>query len=220
MFKRFLPLLAVIVCVGFATRVQAQTCTGSMSVTIDGSASGSPLSCTAAVTSLNNGAHISCNPANGSFGTADGEATVTPSGGTSPYTYLWSDAQTNAIATGLTAGTYTVVVTDASSCTTICTVTLAFPPAIVAGTCLLVEDGCQVNAGSIKIDASGGTGALSLSWSGTANLPFLGPPAPGSPASPQSIGTGPVGGSVTVTGLSGNSTYNFIVTDANGCTNP
>jgi len=54
-------------------------------------------------------------------GAADGTATVTPTGGTSAYTYAWSDSfgQTGATATGLLAGTYTVTVTDANACTRI-----------------------------------------------------------------------------------------------------
>jgi len=46
-------------------------------------------------------------------GAADGTATISVSGGISPYTYLWSDGQSTATATGLTAGTYDVAVTDA-----------------------------------------------------------------------------------------------------------
>ncbi len=46
--------------------------------------------------------------------TCSGTATVTPSGGTPPYSYLWNDsqAQMTATATGLCAGTYAVIVTD------------------------------------------------------------------------------------------------------------
>lgn len=53
------------------------------------------------------------------YGAATGTATITPSGGTTPYTYLWSDAlaQTTATATALVAGTYTVTVTDFLGCT-------------------------------------------------------------------------------------------------------
>ncbi len=51
-------------------------------------------------------------------GKKDGAATVNGLGGTLPYTYLWSDAQTNQTATNLDMGTYTVTVTDAHSCTT------------------------------------------------------------------------------------------------------
>ncbi len=50
---------------------------------------------------------ITCN------GEADGTATVSVSGGISPYTYNWSDGQTTATVSGLTAGTYNVIVTDA-----------------------------------------------------------------------------------------------------------
>ncbi len=47
-----------------------------------------------------------------------GSATAIPSGGTTPYTYLWSTSpsQTTQTATGLSAGTYTVIVTDSNSC--------------------------------------------------------------------------------------------------------
>ena len=57
-------------------------------------------------------------------GAADGTATVSVNGGTAPYTYLWDDAsaQMAATATGLSAGTYTVVVTDAQGCAATATV--------------------------------------------------------------------------------------------------
>jgi uncharacterized repeat protein (TIGR01451 family) len=46
-----------------------------------------------------------------------GSATATVnSGGTPPFSYLWSNGQTNATATGLTVGQYDVTVTDASGC--------------------------------------------------------------------------------------------------------
>ena len=48
----------------------------------------------------------------------DGTATASVSGGTAPYSYLWTPSgQTGATATGLAAGTYTVQVTDANGCT-------------------------------------------------------------------------------------------------------
>jgi hypothetical protein len=54
---------------------------------------------------------------------ADGTATASPSGGTAGYTYMWSpSSQTTATATGLTAGTYTVTVTDANGCSDMQTV--------------------------------------------------------------------------------------------------
>ena len=53
---------------------------------------------------------VSCNGGN------DGSATATPAGGTAPYTYSWSNGATGATASGLSAGTYTVTVTDANGC--------------------------------------------------------------------------------------------------------
>jgi len=54
-----------------------------------------------------------------SQGVNNGSATVTVSGGTQPYAYLWDDpaAQTTATATGLAPGTYTCLVTDGNGCT-------------------------------------------------------------------------------------------------------
>lgn len=48
----------------------------------------------------------------------NGTASATVSGGTSPYTYSWSDAnsQTTSTATGLTNGVYSVVVVDSNGC--------------------------------------------------------------------------------------------------------
>ncbi len=46
-----------------------------------------------------------------------GSATITPSGGTAPYTYSWAPGgQTTALITGLSAGGYTVTVTDSAGC--------------------------------------------------------------------------------------------------------
>ncbi len=58
------------------------------------------------------------------FGGCDGSATVNPSGGTSPYTFLWTGGQTTQTAIDLCPGTYTVTVTDANGCTSQRTVTI------------------------------------------------------------------------------------------------
>ena len=50
-------------------------------------------------------------------GLADGQASVTPSGGALPYSYSWNSGGTGSLETGLTVGTYTVTVTDANGCT-------------------------------------------------------------------------------------------------------
>jgi len=74
---------------------------------------------TATITAQTN---ITCN------GAASGGATVTATGGTAPYTYSWSPAGgTAATATGLTAGTYVVTVTDNIACTATATVVITQP---------------------------------------------------------------------------------------------
>ena len=47
---------------------------------------------------------------------SDGNATVNPSGGTIPYTYNWSNGDSNQSANNLSAGNYSVNVTDANGC--------------------------------------------------------------------------------------------------------
>ena len=49
------------------------------------------------------------------YGDSDGALYALATGGTEPYTFLWSTGDTTTAITGLSAGTYTVTVTDASS---------------------------------------------------------------------------------------------------------
>jgi gliding motility-associated-like protein len=59
------------------------------------------------------------------FGGSDGTATVIPTGGIAPYTYAWSPSGgSNATATGLLAGTYSILVTDTNNCTTTKNITI------------------------------------------------------------------------------------------------
>ena len=55
---------------------------------------------------------------------ASGEIALSSSGGTTPYTYLWSDGSSNAILTGVPAGSYSCIVTDNNGCITNVDVTL------------------------------------------------------------------------------------------------
>ncbi|AWG27077.1 beta strand repeat-containing protein [Flavobacterium kingsejongi] len=69
--------------------------------------------------------NVSCN------GGSNGSASVTVSGGTAGYTYSWSPSGgTAATASGLTAGAYTVTITDANSCTTTRNYTISQPSSI------------------------------------------------------------------------------------------
>jgi len=58
------------------------------------------------------------------FGYSDGSALAIASGGTPPYSFLWSNGQTAATATGLSAGAYDVTATDSLGCTAAASVTI------------------------------------------------------------------------------------------------
>jgi gliding motility-associated-like protein len=98
--------------------------------------------------------------------TSDGEATITPIGGTSPFTYLWSDAkkQINANAKDLAEGTYNVTTTDAYGCVHIDTVSIGKPlpltinPQTTSAKCHDSQDG-----GASAVVA-GGNGNYLIKW--------------------------------------------------------
>ncbi|NBX39099.1 MAG: DUF11 domain-containing protein, partial [Flavobacteriia bacterium] len=117
----------------------------------------------AAVTSNYNGQQISC------FNASDGTASVTPSGGTAPYTYLWSNGQTTANATGLSIGSYSVVVTDAHGCQTSASVNLTQPTPIVLATSATSVTCYGGSNGSIHLTATGGTFPYTFAWSNGTN---------------------------------------------------
>lgn len=63
-------------------------------------------------------------------GSCDGWIEVVPEGGTADYTYLWSNGSTGNYTSGLCAGAYGVVITDANGCTISRTVSLTEPLAL------------------------------------------------------------------------------------------
>lgn len=138
-----------------------------------------------------NGQQISC--ANGN----DGQASITATGGTAPYSYNWINGVTTATITGLQASTYPVTVTDANGCTAIDSVTLMHPDQIVINTQVISSyNGYNVscyngNDGVVVATATGGTGAYSYLWSDGQTTD-------------------------TATALTGGS-YALTVTDVNGC---
>ena len=66
--------------------------------------------------------YVSCDCGN------NGIATVSPSGGTPPYSYAWSNGETTQQATTLGKGTHNVTVTDANGCTTTCSINMEINP--------------------------------------------------------------------------------------------
>ncbi len=109
--------------------------------------------------SISNTTDASC------FGAADGTATVSATGGTSPYTYAWSPTGgTAATAANLTAGTYTIAVTDAIGCVSVETVTIGEPSQIVLTESITDED-CGQSNGAVSVSATGGAGNYTYLWS-------------------------------------------------------
>jgi gliding motility-associated-like protein len=102
-------------------------------------------------------------------GDSTGSITVAASGGTAPYTYQWSgyaSSQTGATASGLPAGTYSVIVSDQSCYADTHTVVITEPAAALlaevspADTILCLEENTTLTA-----LVSGGTPPYSYLWS-------------------------------------------------------
>jgi gliding motility-associated-like protein len=118
-----------------------------------------PLLLSITINSNYNGYDVACNNGN------DGIATVNATGGTAAYSYLWSDGQTAATASGLQAGSYAVTVTDANACWTMDTDSLIAPAALSDS--LIVVQSVSCNGFSDAVVAaftSGGIAPFSYLW--------------------------------------------------------
>lgn len=125
------------------------------------------------------------------FAGSTGSASVTASSGTIPYTYAWSNGTSNTSINNVSAGTYSVTVTDAAQCQLSATVQVTQPAAALSSTANLTNETVNGNDGSITVNATGGTMPYSYIWSNG-------------------------GSSATVNGLQGG-TYTVTITDANDC---
>ncbi|KUJ63483.1 hypothetical protein AR687_01990 [Flavobacteriaceae bacterium CRH] len=180
---------------GATTATASGLVTGTYSVTITDANS-----CTRTISNIIVGqpaASISATPSTTSvscFGGSNGTATVAASGGTPSYTYLWSNGATTATATNLLAGTYSVTITDANSCTlTLNNIIVGSPAAILNGTPSVTSVSCNGGSnGTATIVASGGTSSYTYLWSNGATT-------------------------ATASGLLAG-VYSVTITDANSCT--
>jgi hypothetical protein len=137
------------------------------------------------------GFNVSC------FGASNGSATVSGSGGAGLYSYNWSNGQIGATATGLSAGTYSVTITDANGCQGTASVTLTQPSAVTANaganTTVIFGYPSASNCANLTASGAGGCAPYSYAWS-----------------------NGGSGATINVC-PSATTDYTVTVTDANGC---
>jgi gliding motility-associated-like protein len=98
-------------------------------------------------------------------GQVNGSASISPVGGSQPYTYHWSNGQTGPTLAAVAAGTYTVTVQDANNCSAVNTVTIPNSAGPTLTVTNIVDASCFLSNGSATISASGGTPPYSYTWS-------------------------------------------------------
>ena len=102
--------------------------------------------------------NITCN------GLSDGSISLTPTGGVSPYTYLWSSGATTASINNLLSGNYNVTVTDAVGCTEVLTNLSIVEPQDLTPTLVTLNVSCNgFSDGSVILNSA--SNIISYLWS-------------------------------------------------------
>jgi len=168
------------------TVTDANGCSANVSVNVT---EPSPLN--ASISSSNyNGYGVSCNGGN------NGIATLTVSGGVTPYSYNWSNSSTSATANNLTAGSYSVIITDANGCTITKSIVITQPSPLVlamSSNQVVYVGYTPASCATLTSSVSGGVTAYNYSWSNSSTT------------------------STTIACPTVNTTYTLTITDANGC---
>ena len=128
-----------------------------------------------------------------------GAIAITVTGGTLPYTYNWDNGAVTEDVSGVSAGDYNVLVTDANGCFAALDITLDTAPGAIQisnSTVTNLSD-YQTGDGSIVLEITGGATPYTINWTRASDN--------------QNLGT-----DRTVENLSADS-YSVSITDANGC---
>lgn len=104
------------------------------------------------------------------FGATDGSIDLSVSGGTTSYTYLWSNSATTQDIDNIGTGIYSVTVTDGNGCTLDSVYNIS-QPTLLTGNVSVVNVLCNGDAtGSLVFTPSGGTPNYTYQWSNTTTL--------------------------------------------------
>ncbi len=128
---------------------------------------------------------VTCN------GLGNGAVNLATSGGSTPFSYLWSNGATTQNISGLPGGVYTLIVTANGGCSVTASATVNEPSVLSANINAQTNTGCTGNTGTATVSVSGGTMAYSYLWSNSQTV-------------------------ATATNLAAN-TYSVTVRDANAC---
>lgn len=127
------------------------------------------------------------------FGGNDGNATISISGGTPGYSFNWLPSGGNdSSATGLSQGTYSVVISDSNNCSITVPVTITQPAAINAVSTITDPSCFGSTNGSASLTVTGGSPGYSFNWQ-------------------------PTGGNSNIASGLGSGGYTCIITDQNNC---
>lgn len=99
------------------------------------------------------------------FGQSNGSATVAAMGGTMPYAYFWTDAQTAATASNLVSGPYSVTISDFHNCTAVGSVVVGTPTQLTAQFAGVTDEQCGGACdGTASVQINGGVSPYEVQW--------------------------------------------------------
>lgn len=127
------------------------------------------------------------------YGDNTGSINANPEGGSAPYTYRWSNGQITRDLKNLTAGTYTLTITDSKGCSYTESITIKQPVAPIKISYTKTDVSCFGSVdGRIDVTVTGGILPYSFKWSNNQT-------------------------SEDLQNLAPNISYSLTVVDANGC---
>ena len=95
----------------------------------------------------------------------DGSASAFASGGIPPYSYIWSNGGTDAIITGLVAGSYSVDVSDANGCSGSASVTVEADIDTTTGI-------FTMNWQEVTLSPNPSSGDVQIHWTSQQSIPY------------------------------------------------